>query len=375
MNQQEFFSRGGYANLNLAPPNTRQSYNTATGVPGAGSMRLGPRPLDASQYAGHFPYLDDRFNSYSDVRHSRMQSPQAYGDSLHANSFVTSNAQAWQHNSGATTINGAMDAGRSRNAGRPPLPTVRTCFLHSPTHSPISYGFAHAGHAQEWFTVPEPNLGSQNPYTTAQYALPGHYSQSMGPMNGGLLNSGPLNGGPSLGSSDRSVYATGLERQATPKSLAPDLIPTAIVIKNIPFNVRKETLAMLMQELNLPTPYAFNYHFDNGIFRGLAFANFQNPEDTWQVIDALNGFDVSGRKLRVEYKKMLPEAERERIEREKREKRGQLEEQHQPLKLSHQTSMHQLQPTPHPPSAAARSDAIRESPTCRSALPTFGNLC
>ena len=85
-----------------------------------------------------------------------------------------------------------------------------------------------------------------------------------------------------------------------------DLIPTAIVIKNIPFNVRKEMLTNLMSEMGLPQPYAFNYHFDNGIFRGLAFANFQNPQDTQTVIDQLNGCEVQGRKLRVEYKKMLP---------------------------------------------------------------------
>ena len=113
-----------------------------------------------------------------------------------------------------------------------------------------------------------------------------------------------------------------------------ELIPTAIVIKNIPFAVKKEQLVQLMVDMNLPLPYAFNYHFDNGVFRGLAFANFTSPQETEQVIQALNHMDLSGRKLRVEYKKMLPLAERERIEREKRERRGQLEEQHRPLPQS-----------------------------------------
>lgn len=120
------------------------------------------------------------------------------------------------------------------------------------------------------------------------------------------------------------------------------LIPTAIVIKNIPFAVRKETLASIMLDMNLPQPYAFNYHFDNGVFRGLAFANFQSAEDTRVVIEAMNGMDVHGRKLRVEYKKMLPEAERERIEREKRERRGQLEEQHRAPILHQQSSIQSL---------------------------------
>ena len=85
-----------------------------------------------------------------------------------------------------------------------------------------------------------------------------------------------------------------------------------------------------MVDMNLPLPYAFNYHFDNGVFRGLAFANFTSPGETDAVIQALNHMELSGRKLRVEYKKMLPLQERERIEREKRERRGQLEEQHRP---------------------------------------------
>ena len=110
-----------------------------------------------------------------------------------------------------------------------------------------------------------------------------------------------------------------------------DLIPTAIVIKNIPFAVKKEQLVQVMTDMCLPLPYAFNYHFDNGIFRGLAFANFTTPEETAAVIGAMNHLDLHGRKLRVEYKKMLPQVERDRIEREKRERRGQLEEQHRPM--------------------------------------------
>lgn len=107
-----------------------------------------------------------------------------------------------------------------------------------------------------------------------------------------------------------------------------ELIPTAIVIKNIPFAIKKEQLLDVMTKLTLPLPYAFNYHFDNGVFRGLAFANFTLTDETLLVVNQLNGREIGGRKLRVEYKKMLPLQERERIEREKREKRGQLEEQH-----------------------------------------------
>ncbi|TFK25073.1 hypothetical protein FA15DRAFT_668946 [Coprinopsis marcescibilis] len=97
-----------------------------------------------------------------------------------------------------------------------------------------------------------------------------------------------------------------------------DIIPTAIVIKNIPFNVKRETLLDIISSLSIPTPYAFNYHLDQqGQFRGLAFANFRQSVDADAVVAALNGFDVQGRKLRVEYKKVLQAGEKERIEREK----------------------------------------------------------
>jgi RNA recognition motif-containing protein len=97
-----------------------------------------------------------------------------------------------------------------------------------------------------------------------------------------------------------------------------EIIPTAIVIKNIPFNVKRETLLDIIASLSIPTPYAFNYHLDQqGSFRGLAFANFRQAIDADAVVAALNGFDVQGRKLRVEYKKVLQAGEKERIEREK----------------------------------------------------------
>ncbi|CEH15015.1 mRNA cleavage and polyadenylation factor I complex, subunit RNA15 [Ceraceosorus bombacis] len=102
-----------------------------------------------------------------------------------------------------------------------------------------------------------------------------------------------------------------------------DIIPTAIVVKNIPFSVPKEQLLQIIEDLAIPMPYAFNYHFDGGMFRGLAFANFRSGEEADAVVAALNGFDVQGRKLRVEYKKVLQAGEKERIEKEKAIKRMQ----------------------------------------------------
>lgn len=110
-------------------------------------------------------------------------------------------------------------------------------------------------------------------------------------------------------------------RNASIPTLDEDVIPTAIVIKNIPFAVSRETLLSIIDSLGAPLPYAFNYHHDNGVFRGLAFANFRAPDEAASVVAALNGYDVQGRKLRVEYKKVLQPGEKDRIEREKAIKR------------------------------------------------------
>ncbi|EPY52489.1 RNA-binding protein Cip2 [Schizosaccharomyces cryophilus OY26] len=111
-----------------------------------------------------------------------------------------------------------------------------------------------------------------------------------------------------------------------------ETIPTAIVIKNIPFSLKKEVLFKVFTALDIPRPYAFNYHFDNGVFRGLAFANFHTPEEAKTVVQVLNGYEITGRRLRVEWKRQLPPAERERVERGKQEKRA-VEERKQQLKL------------------------------------------
>lgn len=150
-----------------------------------------------------------------------------------------------------------------------------------------------------------------------------------------------MNGNDHHDLSNMAADARGM--MATPGADSEQLIPTAIVIKNIQFQCRKEILQGLMVSMQLPQPYAFNYHFDKGVFRGLAFANFSTAEDTALVIQKMNGLEVMGRKLRVEYKKMLPQDERDRIDREKREKRGQLEEQHRaPLPMHQQSALQAL---------------------------------
>lgn len=130
----------------------------------------------------------------------------------------------------------------------------------------------------------------------------------------------------------------------------------AIVIKNIPFHVRKEQLRYLMEvELKLPVSYAFNYHFSDNQFRGIAFANYEFDSEAQSVIQAMNGRKVEGRVLQVQPKNKLPAGQREQAEREKRARRGQLLEQHQPIPDDQVRSLPSLSFEPNPPSTLVES--------------------
>ncbi|KAM4060790.1 r3H domain-containing protein [Hirsutella rhossiliensis] len=276
-------------------PSSRQNYaGGAAFASGLSLPRQAQRPFDAPLSSSAL-YPTERIPAGFNPR---ALDSMAAAAGMHGG-YMLDNGQTWNYSTaGVATVNGAMHgSNRQRSVNR------------------------RAALPQNWTDH-------------SALAMPNNLQPFPGSLNGGHMQNGGLrvDQGPSHTSPDlRSTASDGDQ-----------LIPTAIVIKNIPFAVRKETLASIMLDMNLPQPYAFNYHFDNGVFRGLAFANFQSAEDTRVVIDAMNGMDVHGRKLRVEYKKMLPEAERERIEREKRERRGQLEEQHRAPMLHQQSSIQSL---------------------------------
>jgi ankyrin repeat protein len=100
---------------------------------------------------------------------------------------------------------------------------------------------------------------------------------------------------------DEHSYISKWERE---EKRSKELSPTALVIKNIPFAVKKQQLVTIMVEMGLPLPYAFHYHFDDGVFRGKAFANFINADDAATVLDAMEHFELNGRKLKVDYRTM-----------------------------------------------------------------------
>ena len=87
-----------------------------------------------------------------------------------------------------------------------------------------------------------------------------------------------------------------------------DIIPTAIIIKNIPFDWTQDHVLHLMSQMKLPIPRALNYLYDNfHRFRCMAFATFHSSEETQQVVRRLNGQSASGWRLNVQYKRKRPE--------------------------------------------------------------------
>ncbi|CAF9923134.1 hypothetical protein IMSHALPRED_005860 [Imshaugia aleurites] len=87
-----------------------------------------------------------------------------------------------------------------------------------------------------------------------------------------------------------------------------EIIPTAIMIKNIPLDWKTDDLLHLMCQVKLPPPKAVNYLYDNyHVFRGMAFLTSASPDEARQVIQGLDYHQVSGRKLNVQYKRKRPE--------------------------------------------------------------------
>lgn len=176
----------------------------------------------------------------------------------------------------------------------------------------------YAAYGEDPSQLPHNNSGHPTPNRTTNAPRYGGFANGLAGLGASAVGNGagswgnPMGGG--LGAGGAGPFAMG---PGVGGGMDDDVIPTAIVIKNINFNLQKEDLLRTIESLGAPLPYAFNYHMDQGVFRGLAFANFRSPLEADAVVAALNGYDVGGRKLRVEYKKVLQAGEKERIEREK----------------------------------------------------------
>jgi RNA recognition motif-containing protein len=79
---------------------------------------------------------------------------------------------------------------------------------------------------------------------------------------------------------------------------------TILVLKNLPFSLKQDQLQEILMAMNTTAPQSINLHFDNmGVFRGMAFIKYRSLDDAIKVYESLNGYDVGGRKVRVEYKR------------------------------------------------------------------------
>ena len=83
-----------------------------------------------------------------------------------------------------------------------------------------------------------------------------------------------------------------------------EIIPNAIMIKNIPLHWKPDDMLNLINQKKLPSPKALTYLYnDHGVFRGMAFANFNSSGEAWHVIHELNYYRVCGQPLFVQPKR------------------------------------------------------------------------
>ena len=81
---------------------------------------------------------------------------------------------------------------------------------------------------------------------------------------------------------------------------------TTISVENIPFAVTKDKLMKLLDGMELPIPQTLDYHFDDGVFRGKAFASFTSHWQANAVIATLDRLNLRDRKLRVKLLEFSP---------------------------------------------------------------------
>lgn len=79
-------------------------------------------------------------------------------------------------------------------------------------------------------------------------------------------------------------------------------VPTRVVfIGNIPFDLSEEQLIDIFKEVGPITNFRLMFDKDTGKPRGFAFCEYADVETAGSAIRNLNGFDVGGRHLKVDY--------------------------------------------------------------------------
>jgi len=84
---------------------------------------------------------------------------------------------------------------------------------------------------------------------------------------------------------------------------------TTLVLKNLPFQLKQDKLEEILNGLKVK-PINVSYLYDgSGTFRGMAFVKYREIDHATKVFEAINNMDIAGRKLRVEYKRLMAESE------------------------------------------------------------------
>lgn len=83
------------------------------------------------------------------------------------------------------------------------------------------------------------------------------------------------------------------------------LVPNVIlVIKNLPYNMKQATLLHILACFPDHKADDVSFHHDSaGLFRGMAFVKYASLSDAIFVFEHLNGIDVGGRPIKIEYKR------------------------------------------------------------------------
>mmetsp|Transcript_35318 Transcript_35318/g.57136 ORF Transcript_35318/g.57136 Transcript_35318/m.57136 type:complete len:501 (-) Transcript_35318:44-1546(-) len=103
-----------------------------------------------------------------------------------------------------------------------------------------------------------------------------------------------------LSKSEKDGEIPGDGCQPPSESILPN--PT-LVVKNLAFSMKHDKFLEILAAMELK-PQSLNFHYDSaGTFRGMCFAKFKTLEEAAKAHEVLDGTDIEGRKLRIEYKK------------------------------------------------------------------------
>lgn len=80
-----------------------------------------------------------------------------------------------------------------------------------------------------------------------------------------------------------------------------EVLSFTVVIKSLPVTLKKSQFLEIMEVVHLTAPKTLTFQYDSDIFQGRAFARFATLEEAQQAIDALNGFEIQGRMLSVDF--------------------------------------------------------------------------